>query len=195
MVDVIDLILPPCYMLIMSVLKIVTYPARALKEVAEAVSEVTEEIAHLLDEMADIMYAAHGVGLAGPQIGKGLRLIVVDCGTEQPDKTIEPNLIQLVNPEIISEEGEAEVEEGCLSCPDFVLEVKRAAKVRIKALDKNGKTIEFDAEGLLAIALQHEVDHLNGITILDRVSRLKREIWMKEQKKNKENKEKEIAFL
>lgn len=167
----------------MTIRKIVTYPAKVLREIAKPVKSITQEVSSVLDDMTDIMYAANGVGLAAPQVGVGLRLIVVDAGIERPDGTIETNLYQFINPEIISSEGETEIEEGCLSCPDFRLTVKRSAKIHVRALDKNGTEMELHAEGLLAIIIQHEVDHLNGITLLDKVSKLKRDLYLKERKK------------
>lgn len=169
----------------MTVLKIVKYPAKILKARAELVSEVTEEIVKLLDDMAETMYAAPGVGLAAPQVGASLRCIVVDTGIEQPDGTVNPNLVQFINPEITKAEGEIEWEEGCLSVPEFTIRTKRAAKVFVKALDKHGRPIEIEAEGLFAVAIQHEIDHLDGKLIIDNVSRLRRDMYLKEQKKKK----------
>lgn len=179
----------------MAVLDIVTYPNKILKKVAEPVSEVTPEITKLLDDMAETMHAAPGIGLAAPQVGVGLRLIVVDVGIEEPDGTVKSNLIQLVNPEITQAEGEIEWEEGCLSIPEFTIIMKRPGRVHIKGLDRVGNPTEFDAEGLLAIAIQHEIDHLDGKLLIDNVSGLKREMYLKEQKKKKKPKDKEPVYL
>lgn len=178
----------------MALLKIIKYPSKILKRVAKPVEEVTSDIAKLLDDMAETMHAAPGVGLASPQVGVGLRLIVIDTGIEQPDGTLRSNLVQIANPEIIEASGEIEWEEGCLSIPEFTLKMKRAAKVKIKGLDKHGEAVEIEAEGLLAIAFQHEIDHLDGKLLIDMVSSLKRNMYVKEQKK-KQLGEKEPTYL
>lgn len=158
-------------------LQIVKYPSPVLKKKAEPIPNVTPEIAKLMDDMADIMYAAEGVGLAAPQVGISKRIIVIDIRGEKP------NLIQLANPEIILAEGEIEWEEGCLSIPEFTLKMKRKAKVKVRGLDKTNKHIEIEAENLLAVAFQHEIDHLNGKLLIDKVSSLKREMYVKSAKK------------
>lgn len=178
----------------MALLKIVKYPSPVLKKVADPVEKVTEDITQLLDDMAETMYAEPGIGLAAPQVGVSLRCIVVDTGKEQEDGTHAHNLVQLINPEITSAEGEIEYEEGCLSIPDFILNMKRAAKIHVRALDKTGKPVEFDAEGLFAVAIQHEIDHLDGKLLIDNVSQLKREMYIKERKKKK-LKDKEPVYL
>jgi len=178
----------------MVVLKIERYPAKILKKVAKPVEEVTPEITKLLDDMVETMYAAPGVGLAAPQVGQSVRCIVVDVGIEQPDGTMQSNLMQLVNPEITEAEGEIEWEEGCLSVPDFTIKVKRAAKIHLKALDKEGNPIEMDIDDFLAVAIQHEIDHLDGKLLIDHVSRLKRELYVKEQRK-KHLRDKEPGYL
>lgn len=179
----------------MSLLQIEKYPSKVLKRVAEPVEEVTSEITKLLDDMAETMYAAPGVGLAAPQIGKSIRCIVVDVGEDQPDGTVKKDLYQMVNPEITESEGEIEWEEGCLSIPDFTIKMKRARKIHIKALDKHGKPIELDAEDLFAVAIQHEIDHLNGKLLIDNVSSIKREMYVKDQKKKNRRDKKEPIYL
>lgn len=178
----------------MTILKIVKYPAKILKQRAKPVTKVTPEITKLLEDMAETMYAEPGVGLAAPQVDIGLRCIVIDTGVEQPDGSCKSNLTQLINPEITSKEGKIEWEEGCLSIPEFTIKMKRAAKIHVRALDKNGAPVEIDAEGLFAVALQHEIDHLDGILLIDRVSSLKRAFYLREQKK-KHLKDKEPAYL
>jgi len=178
----------------MALLKIEKYPSNSLKRKAKPVDEVTADITKLLDDMAETMHAAPGVGLAAPQVGISLRCIVIDTGIEQPDGTFVSNLIQIVNPKIVDAEDEVEWEEGCLSVPEFLLQMKRAAKVKVRGLDKHGKLIEIDAEGLLAVAFQHEIDHLDGKLIIDNVSRLKRELYVKEQK-TKHLSDKEPTYL
>ncbi|MBI4619252.1 MAG: peptide deformylase [Desulfobacterales bacterium] len=157
----------------MSILKILTYPDPVLKKKAKPVEIIDERIKKLAEDMIETMYAAPGVGLAAPQVGESLRVITVDVTRK------EEGLIVLINPEIISSEGECTEEEGCLSVPDFKEIVQRKEKVLVKGLDLEGRKIQIPAEGLLAIAFQHEIDHLDGILIIDRVSRLKRDIFKK----------------
>lgn len=172
----------------MTVRKILTYPSPQLKKIAEPVEEVNDEIRRLLDDMTETMYAAPGLGLAAPQIGVSLRAIVIDVGIEMPDGTRKSNLIQMVNPEIVSGEGEIIFEEGCLSVPEFTYPMKRMASVVVKGLDRNGKEVEIKADGLLAVAFQQEIDHLNGKLIIDNVSRLKRELYRKKMEKRAKGK-------
>lgn len=163
----------------MALLKILKYPDPLLKQVAKPVTSVTAETVRLIGDMVETMYAAPGVGLAAPQVGVSKRIIVLDIDHDDPGK----NLLKLINPEIRRSEGELLWEEGCLSVVDFTVEIKRAARVELKALDDKEKEVLIDAEGLLAVALQHEIDHLNGKLILDRVSRLKRDLYSRRLKK------------
>ena len=161
----------------MSILKILTYPDPVLKEKSKSVEFIDEKIKKLAEDMIETMYAAPGIGLAAPQVGESLRVITVDVTRKGED------LIVLINPEIISGEGECAEEEGCLSVPDLKEIVQRKEKVLVKGLDIQGRKIQIRAKGLLAIAFQHEIDHLDGILIIDRVSRLKRDIFKKKLKK------------
>lgn len=163
----------------MSILKIVAYPDPILRKKAKPVKIIDEKIKKLVEDMVETMYAAAGIGLAAPQVGESLRVITVDV-THKGE-----GLVALINPEIISSEGECAEEEGCLSVPDFKETVRRKKKVLVKGLDLEGKEIQIPAEGLLSITFQHEVDHLDGILIIDRVSRLKRDIFKKKLKKKK----------
>jgi peptide deformylase len=163
----------------MAILEILKYPDPTLKKMAAPVEAVTAETVRLIGDMVETMYRAPGVGLAAPQVGVSRRIIVLDTDHENPGK----NLLKLINPEIRHAEGEVLWEEGCLSVVDFTVEIKRAAKVKVVALNEEEKEISIDAEGLLAVALQHEVDHLNGKLILDRVSRLKRDLYSRRLKK------------
>ena len=160
----------------MAVLPIVTYPDPRLMVKSSPVRIISMEIRKLLDDMVETMYAAPGVGLAAPQVGHNVRAIVVDISAQEEDS---PGLIRLLNPEIIYSGGEQIGEEGCLSIPGFVSLVKRREKVRVKGLDEEGKYSEYDATGLLARALQHEIDHIEGILFIDRLSRLKRGLFKK----------------
>jgi peptide deformylase len=144
----------------MAQLEIVTYPAPILLSEAQAVPRVSRRVRRLARDMLETMYAAPGVGLAAPQVGVQKRVIVVDVGE---------NPITLVNPELTAAEGEQVGLEGCLSLPDLVGEVRRAEWVVVNGLDRRGKPITVEGEGLLARALQHEVDHLDGILFIARI--------------------------
>jgi peptide deformylase len=163
---------------LMSVLDLVLYPDARLSQMCEPVAEVNEEIQALVDDMVETMYDAGGVGLAAPQIGKNLRITVMDCSDRDEDKeeASEPDLRVLINPEITHREGKLTWEEGCLSIPGVYDKVKRAAKIRVKALDRDGNPYEFEAEELLAVCVQHEIDHLDGVLFLDHLSRLRRRL-------------------
>ena len=163
----------------MALLEILKYPDPLLKQVAKPVTSVTAETVRLIEDMVETKYAAPGDGLAAPQVGVSKRIIVLDIDHDNPGK----NLLKLINPEIRRSEGEVLWEEGCLSVVDFTVEIKRAARVGLKALDEKEKEVLLEAEGLLAVALQHEIDHLNGKLILDRVSRLKRDLYARRLKK------------
>jgi len=155
------------------ILPILTYPHPTLKQKAEIVKDVGKEIRKLAENMAETMYNAPGVGLAAPQIGQSLQLIVID-----PTGQKAQGLMVLINPKIVSAEGEVEEEEGCLSIPDFYFKIKRYAKVRVKGYDPlKEKTIEIEADGLLARIFQHEIDHLEGTLIIDHLGRIKRELY------------------
>jgi peptide deformylase len=161
--------------------EIVIWPDPVLKEVAAPVERVDDEVRALLDDMAETMYAADGVGLAAPQVGVLRRAITIDTSPRQEGQ----RLIHLVNPEIVKYEGKTTYTEGCLSIPGEAEEVERAAKVWVRALGRDGKRFELEAEGLLAIAIQHETDHLNGMLFVDYLSSLKRELIKKRMKKLK----------
>ncbi len=159
--------------------RIYTYPEPVLKKVAQDVTDIDGAVAKTIDDMVETMYAAPGVGLAAPQIGVSERVIVLDVDHENKGK----QLLKLVNPVIAESEGEVLWEEGCLSVRDYQAEVLRAERVLVKAWTTDQKEIEVEGTGLLAVALQHEIDHLNGTLFLDRLSRLKRELYRKRLKK------------
>lgn len=179
----------------MAVLKIKKYPSDVLKQVAKPIEKITPEIKKFLDDMAETMYETPGVGLAAPQVGKSLRCIVLKVGHEEPDGTVKHNTLHLINPEISQASGEIEWEEGCLSVPDFTIMMKRAKKIHVKALDINENVIEFDAEDLFAVVVQHEVDHLDGKLLIDNISSSERETYVKEQEKKHLRDEHEPAYL
>ena len=154
----------------MAVLPILVYPHKTLRTVAEPVEEVNDEIRQIVDDMAETMYDAPGVGLAAPQVGISKRIFVVDTAVDD-----EPaNLMVFINPQFVKREGDIVWEEGCLSFPGIHEEVTRASHVVVKALDRDGKPFEVEAEGLTAVALQHENDHLDGVLIVDQVSFFKK---------------------
>ena len=159
----------------MAILEIKEYGEPILREKALPVEEVTPEILNLIKDMAETMYTASGVGLAASQVGVPKRIILVD-GEED-------GLIVLINPMIIKSEGEVVAEEGCLSVPDIYSQVKRSSKVTVKALNENGDPIEITKEDLIARALQHEIDHLDGILFIDRIGRMERQILLNKLKK------------
>jgi peptide deformylase len=158
---------------------ILSYPDARLKHKADAVVTIDGELVQLVDDMVQTMYAAPGVGLAAVQIGVSQRLVVLDVNHEEPGK----HLLKLINPVISAREGSIIWEEGCLSVVDYTAEVKRAAKVEIKAWNPDQQEITVQAEDLLAVALQHELDHLDGKLFIDRISRLKRELYTRRVKK------------
>ena len=163
----------------MAILEILKYPDPRLSRIARPVDNINGEIVQLVDDMLETMYAAPGVGLAANQVGALHRVIVLDVDHENPQK----NVYKLINPTIVQSEGEVVWEEGCLSVVDFTAEVHRAAQVEVLALDENAKEIKIEAEGLLAVALQHEIDHLDGKLFIDRISRLKRDLYTRRRKK------------
>jgi peptide deformylase len=151
----------------MAILNILRYPDERLHTVATPVAEVNNEIRRLAADMAETMYAAPGIGLAATQVNVHKQLIVVDISEDRN------SLLVLVNPEIMASEGKKEHEEGCLSVPGIYEKVTRAEKVTVRALNLEGTSLTFEAEGLLAICIQHEIDHLKGKVFVEYLSRLK----------------------
>ena len=152
----------------MALLPILEYPDPRLKKVAAPVAAVTPDVRKLVRDLAETMYAAPGVGLAATQVNVHKRVLVIDI-SEHKD-----HLRVFINPELLSAEGEAECEEGCLSVPGYYDKVTRAARVRVRAQDEHGETFELDADGLLAVCIQHEMDHLEGKVYVEYLSPLKR---------------------
>jgi peptide deformylase len=161
--------------------EIVIWPDPVLKEIAAPVERVDDALRRLLDDMSETMYAADGVGLAAPQVAVLKRLIVIDTSPRQEGQ----KLIHLVNPEIVRAEGVTSYTEGCLSIPGEAEDVERAKKVWVRALDYHGQPFELECDGLLAIAVQHELDHLQGTLFVDHLSTLKRELIRRRMKKLK----------
>ncbi len=165
----------------MALLRIRTYPDEVLKKKSAPVEEFDGALQKLIDDMIETMYAAPGVGLAAPQVGVSKRLIVVDVNMRESEHKYP--LLVLINPVLAETEGEVESEEGCLSLPGLTGTLPRAEKVLVRGIGREGKPARISAEGLLAIALQHELDHLDGILILDKLSPLKKSFYKKKLKK------------
>jgi len=164
--------------------EILIWPDPRLKEKAVPVDAVDAGVRALIDDMFETMYAADGVGLAAPQIGVLQRIVVVD--TSGSDEDVAP--FAMINPEIVETEGAIRYREGCLSVPGEAEEVKRAARVRVRFLDRDGNPVEMEATGLTAVCIQHECDHLNGVLFVDHLSSLKRELIRKRMKRLKAEK-------
>lgn len=152
----------------MALLDILQYPDERLRHVATPVATVDDRIRALADDMLETMYAASGIGLAATQVGVDERVAVIDVSPDHDEPMV------LVNPEILERTGEQESEEGCLSIPGVTDRVRRAARVRVRALDRQGEPFELEAEELLAVCIQHEIDHLDGRLFIDYLSLLKR---------------------
>ena len=162
----------------MTIFSIVTFPDPVLSKRAKDIDVVDGEVKKLMEDMLETMYSAPGVGLAAPQVGVDKRIIVIDAGGEEKREPI-----FLANPEIVSCDGEIIFEEGCLSLPEFREKIKRKEKVCVKGINENGEETVHEAEGLLAVVFQHEIDHLDGILLINRASALKRSIYKRRVKK------------
>lgn len=163
----------------MAKLPILQLPEPVLRQPAEEITEINGELQRLINDMAETMYAAPGIGLAANQVGVLKRLIILDVAHRDGAK----DLKVILNPCIKAGEGEVVREEGCLSVADFSAEVRRHARVTISGVDREGKPIEISGEGLLAVVLQHEIDHLNGVLFIDHIGRLKRNLYLRRLKK------------
>jgi peptide deformylase len=161
---------------------ILTYPDPELKKKSPPVTVINEKTHELVKDMADTMYDAPGIGLAAPQIGVHQRVIVIDvAGNDEP-----PALIAAINPVIVHAEGETFEEEGCLSVPKYAANVRRHASIVVKGLNLEGEEVTWKADGLLAIAFQHEIDHLDGILFIDHISQLKKEIFRRKYRRSQD---------
>jgi len=167
----------------MAILTILEFPDERLRKKAKPVESVDAKTRQLVEDMLETMYAAPGIGLAATQVNIQKRILVLDISEEKNDP------LALINPEILSKEGQEESDEGCLSVPGVFEKVKRAEKIRIKALDRDGNTLEMDADGLLAVCIQHEMDHLEGKLFVDYLSPLKRQLARKKVKKEQRTRE------
>jgi len=165
----------------MSDMKIYTYPDSVLKTPAEPIRDINGDLQSIIDRMIETMYLAPGIGLAANQVGILKRVIVFDCSPGEEKHS--PHV--LINPEIVAGEGSVKGEEACLSVPDYSAEVVRKLRVQVKGLDRDGNPLGLEAEDLLAVCLQHEIDHLDGVLFIDRISSLKRALYKKKLKKKK----------
>lgn len=156
----------------MAALKIIKYPNKTLLERSETVKEIDETVSHFVDDLVETMRKTTSVGIAAPQVGRLLRIIVVDVTPKNPGH----GELVLINPKIIAQSGKRKGREGCLSIPGFIANIKRSRKVTVSALDRDGKALEVKASGFEAVALQHEIDHLDGILFLDRITDMKRDL-------------------
>ncbi|WP_437978720.1 peptide deformylase [Sorangium sp. So ce295] len=163
----------------MAIRTILHYPDPRLRQKAQPVGDITPEITKLIDDMAETMYAAPGVGLAATQIGEPHRVFLVDIAADNEPS----NLLVFINPEIVRQEGQLTGPEGCLSFPGISEDIKRAERVTVRARGRDGETFEIAADGLLAVAIQHELDHLDGVLMIDRMGTLKKRIVQRKMQK------------
>ena len=165
----------------MALREVLQFPDPRLKKKSAAIEAVTDELRELAAEMLEVMYDEPGIGLAAPQVGESVRLIVMD--TDWTEQDTERSPLVLVNPEIVEREGSLVWNEGCLSVPDFQADVERDARVVVRGATLDGELYQEDATELRAVCFQHEIDHLDGVLFIDRISRLKRSMYVKKRKK------------
>jgi peptide deformylase len=165
----------------MALRPVLQFPDPRLKRKSAPVGQITDEIRALAQDMIEVMYDEPGIGLAAPQVGEAIRLVVMDTGWTEEGAERNPTV--MVNPEILAKDGEITWTEGCLSVPDFQADVERAARVRVRYRDLEGREHEEDASELRAVCFQHEIDHLDGVLFIDRISRLKRSLYVQRRKK------------
>ena len=165
----------------MALRPVLQFPDKRLRQVSLPIRQVTEALRELARDMLEVIYDEPGIGLAAPQLGEPVRLIVVD--TTWSEEGAEKSPLVLVNPELHEPEGSIVWSEGCLSVPEFQAEVERAERVRLTATDLEGMPVEIRASGLQAVCFQHEVDHLDGMLFIDRISRLKRSLYVQRRRK------------
>ncbi len=161
--------------------EILTFPDPRLREKSKMVAEVTDKIRSIMDDMLEVMYEAPGIGLAAPQVNIHKRIVVMDLSDEKNSPMF------FINPEIITSSGTEEMEEGCLSVPEYTAIVERPSEVTVKALDRDGNEFELECDDLLAVCIQHEIDHLNGKLFVDYLSPLKRQMVRKKLEKLKKS--------
>lgn len=173
----------------MALREVLQFPDPRLKRMSQPVGEITDAIRELARDMCDVMYDEPGIGLAAPQVGEAIRLIVVD--TEWTEDDAERSPLVVVNPVLSDPSGKVVWNEGCLSVPDYQADVERAEQIVLRGSDLDGNPIEEHAGGLRAVCFQHEIDHLDGILFIDRISRLKRSLYVKKRKKQLRDEEDE----
>ena len=161
--------------------EVLQFPDPRLKRKSVPVGEISDEIRALARDMIEVMYDEPGIGLAAPQVGEAVRLVVMDTSWNEEGGEKDPRV--MVNPEIVLREGTLTWTEGCLSVPDFQAEVERAARVVVRYTDLDGRAHEEDVSELRAVCFQHEIDHLDGVLFIDRISRLKRSLYVQKRKK------------
>jgi len=171
--------------------EVLQFPDKRLREKSKPIAEVSDDIRALAEDMIEVMYDEPGIGLAAPQVGETIRLIVVDTEWNEDDAEKDP--LVLVNPEITARDGSVTWSEGCLSVPDFQADVERSETVTLEALDLEGEPVVIEAEGIQAVCFQHEIDHLDGVLFIDRISRLKREMYVRKRKKQLKQEQAEAA--
>jgi peptide deformylase len=159
----------------MSLKDILIYPEKRLRKKSQTVEKIDKKIQKLLDDLTDTMYNAPGVGLAAPQIGENVRVLVVDISTKEEENT----LLELINPAITDSSGTQKSEEGCLSVPGFYGNITRKKKITVEAVNRDDEKFKIEAEDILARVLQHEIDHLDGILFFDKMAKLKKELFIK----------------
>lgn len=167
----------------MALRPVLQFPDPRLKRVSRPIEKITDEVRALARDMLDVMYDEPGIGLAAPQVGEPVRLIVLDTHWKDDDSDGEKSPLVLVNPAIVERDGLVTWTEGCLSVPDFTADVERAARVRVRGLDLEGREFVEVAEDLRAVCFQHELDHLDGVLFIDRISRLKRSLYVSRRRK------------
>lgn len=169
----------------MELYRILTYPDEFLRKPTKPVEHIDESIQEIIDRMAATMYAAPGTGLAAIQVGIGKSIVIYDISRREGERFLQV----LINPRIVEKEGRITMEdEGCLSVPGYQANVKRYDRVVVEAFDRTGKPLKIDTDGFHSVVLQHEIDHLNGILFIDRISALKRELFKKRWKKQRKQK-------
>jgi peptide deformylase len=175
----------------MALREVLQFPDKRLREKSKPIAEVNDDIRALAEDMIEVMYDEPGIGLAAPQVGETIRLIVVD--TEWNEDDAEKNPLVLVNPEITARDGSVTWNEGCLSVPDFQADVDRSETVTLEALDLEGEPVVIEAKGVQAVCFQHEIDHLDGVLFIDRISRLKCEMYVRKRRKQLKQEQAEAA--
>lgn len=174
----------------MSKLKLVHYPDVVLKKRSDDVTRIDGELVDFIGNMAETMYAENGIGLAAPQVAQNIRVITVDVTPEEQGKT----LMHLINPVIVDSHGRTTYQEGCLSFPGISAEVRRKDKIHVVAYNRDGKELDIEADGLLSICIQHEIDHLNGVCFVDRLNPVQKKLVLREYISLKEEREDDEAF-